>query len=278
MGIQKEHNALERKRKRQLNLILIITGILACVGLVYLYYDVDFRRIPYIEELERKELDLEIDIEVPPIPDELQDQKPVTTPEYVVPERRAKKLNYTFGIALGERMSVVSEKELEKVLDDIKSLGVGWIRVDMAWNSIQPTSKDVFVWEPFDRIVREARDRGIAVLPIITYTPEWARDASCGTSKCPPANSEEFAEFARTAVLRYAPQGVHVWEIWNEPNIRKFWASGADYARYTDLLKHTYIAIHEVDSLLLIPKEVISLLVNFWKECMSMEQGDILMR
>jgi len=253
MVSHKEQAKLQQRRKKQLDLMLIITGILACAGLVYLYWEVDFTQIyepvtvQFMEEPEPEELDLEIDTEVPTVPGILQEQKPVTTPEYVVPVRGVKKLNYTFGMAFGETLSVASEYELERTLDDIKSLGVGWVRVDMAWNSIQPVSKDTFVWGSFDRIVSEAQERGIAVLPIITYTPTWARDESCSTSKCPPADSEVFAEFARTAVLRYSPQGVHVWEIWNEPNIQKFWESGADYARYADLLKHTYRAIHEVD-------------------------------
>lgn len=255
MAGENEQTPIQQKRKKQLNFMLVFTGVLACAGLVYVYSDVDFKEryeevpIQYIREPEPKETDSKIDTEQPTLPDEVQDEKPVTTPEPVVPVPSPQKLNYTFGISLGETLSVASEAELEKTLDDIKSLGVGWIRVDMAWNSIQPTSRELFVWGPFDRIVREARERGIAVLPIITYTPQWARDESCSTtSKCPPRDHDEFAEFARVAALRYSSQGVHVWEIWNEPNIRKFWASGANYARYADMLKHAYVAIHEVDA------------------------------
>ena len=240
-----EQSTVQQKRKKQFNRMLSIIGILACAGLLYLYWNIDFKQIyeqvqiQYIQEPVSQEP--EIDTEVPSVPDILQDQKPAVTPQ------APKKLNYMFGMSFGETLSVASESELKKTLDDITSLGVGWIRVDMAWNSIQPVSKDTFVWGSFDRIVSEAHERGIVVLPILTYTPPWARDESCDVSKCPPAHPEEFAEFARTAVLRYAPQGVHVWEVWNEPNLRKFWASGADYARYTELLRLTFQAIHEAD-------------------------------
>lgn len=170
-------------------------------------------------------------------------------PEPVVTSTPSKSHNYSFGISLGETLSVASREEVRATLDDLILLGVGWIRVDLAWNSIQPSNKNTYLWTPFDTIVTEAHKRGIQVLPIITYTPQWARSEGCRTnSKCPPANPAEFAEFARVAVQRYASQGIHTWEVWNEPNIRKFWTGGADYEQYTTLLKYTYRAIHEEDA------------------------------
>jgi hypothetical protein len=64
---------------------------------------------------------------------------------------------------------------------------------------------------------------------------------------CPPADVNEFAAFAATAVQRYAPLGVHAWEVWNEPNIAKFWAPSADAEHYAALLKATYPRIKEAD-------------------------------
>ncbi len=46
---------------------------------------------------------------------------------------------------------------------------------------------------------------------------------------------------------RYAPLGVHAWEIWNEPNHVAFWGPRPDPVAYTDLLERASSAIHEVD-------------------------------
>jgi hypothetical protein len=51
----------------------------------------------------------------------------------------------------------------------------------------------------------------------------------------------------RVAVQRYAPLGVHAWEIWNEPNHVPFWGPRADPEKYTELLKLASSAIHQED-------------------------------
>lgn len=158
-------------------------------------------------------------------------------------------LDYRFGMAMGERLSVLSEGELASTLDDLVSLGVGWIRVDLAWSTVQQYDRDTYTWVAFDRVVTEARRRGMEVLPILTYTPHWARSDACPeTNKCEPVGPDDFVAFAREAVRRYRDKGIHTWEVWNEPNLAYFWRPAASPERYTTLLKKTYRAIHEEDA------------------------------
>ena len=153
----------------------------------------------------------------------------------------------SLGISMGETLSVTSKARLNAILDDIASLGVDWIRVDCSWNTIQPHDSESFSWDAFDRIIASAHERGIRVLPILTYTPRWARASECAhSSKCHPENAEEFANFARAAVERYFFVGVNAWEVWNEPNMGIFWGPHADPGQYTELLKLTYEAIKDV--------------------------------
>lgn len=155
--------------------------------------------------------------------------------------------NYKLGVAVGETLSIVSSAELARRLDDMAALGVGWVRADLAWSTVERV-EGRYEWAAFDAIVREANKRNIKVLPILTYTPSWARRDLCAQSKfCDPENLAAFARFARDAAERYAPRGVHHWEIWNEPNIRLFWSAGAHAGRYTSLLQAAYTAIKQVD-------------------------------
>jgi hypothetical protein len=58
----------------------------------------------------------------------------------------------------------------------------------------------------------------------------------------PPQNAADYANFAGQVAARYAPMGVHTWEIWNEPNGGTFTT-----ASYTALLKAAYTAIKQAD-------------------------------
>src|SRR5207248_920465 len=89
--------------------------------------------------------------------------------------------------------------------------------------------------------------RKLHVLPIITYTPSWARPPGCTSNKCAPADANRFASFAEAAARRYAPLGISAWEIWNEPNVKAFWQPAPDPGRYVDLLRATVRALRGVD-------------------------------
>jgi arabinogalactan endo-1,4-beta-galactosidase len=82
----------------------------------------------------------------------------------------------------------------------------------------------------------------------LTYTPAWARKSGCTNGFfCAPADPAKFAKFSVEAVKRYAPQGIHTWEIWNEPNFGKNWGTQGNVAGYAELLKQTSVAIKAQD-------------------------------
>jgi polysaccharide biosynthesis protein PslG len=172
-----------------------------------------------------------------------------TAPTTTTPPTASAPLNgLRVGLSYGDTLPGLSLAALDSELNDAVQLGVGWIRLDLAWDDIQPTSQSNFNWSAFDRIVTEANARHLSLLPILDYTPGWARDPSCGSDKCAPANPAQFAAFAAAAASRYAPLGIHTWEIWNEPNITVFWQPAPNPSRYVSLLKATVAAIRAVDT------------------------------
>jgi hypothetical protein len=48
-------------------------------------------------------------------------------------------------------------------------------------------------------------------------------------------------------VARYAPRGVHTYEVWNEPNLVSMWTPNPNAAKYAALLKVAYPAIKSAD-------------------------------
>ena len=139
-----------------------------------------------------------------------------------------------------------SHADLDRDFDAIAASGARWVRFDFIWSVIQADGPDEFDWRTMDRAVRAAHERGLRVLATLAYTPEWARPPGATSDKFAPARLSDFTRFARAAATRYAPRGVHAFEIWNEPNTG-FWSPKPDPARYTKMLRRAYVAIHRVD-------------------------------
>jgi hypothetical protein len=150
------------------------------------------------------------------------------------------------GVAYGDTLTWMSDADLARALDDAVALHVQWVRADLSWADIQPDSSRQYLWSRFDRVVAAARARGLRVLPVIGYTPAWARDRGCGSFVCPPRRTADFTRFVARAVHRYSPAGVHAWEVWNEENSPIFWPR-PNARRYAHLLRATTITIRRHD-------------------------------
>ena len=151
------------------------------------------------------------------------------------------------GVADGGNLETLSASERARYLDGVAAAGAKWIRLGLYWSVIQHRGRSSYAWAPFDRIVAAARTRGLNVLGVLIYTPEWARPAGTGPSS-PPADPNEYARFAAAAAKHFRSRGVRAYEIWNEPNNSSFWAPGPDPAGYTRLLRLAYPAIKGADS------------------------------
>ncbi len=151
-----------------------------------------------------------------------------------------------FGIAGGGIIQLLGSADRKRYFDSLKTVGARWIRIDINWAVIQRKGPASYDWAPIDRLVHAARRRGIRVLGTLVFTPTWAKAAGL-PAEAPPANAADFGRFARRAAIHYSAEGVHAYEIWNEPNISGFWTTGPDPARYTQLLKQAYAAIKRVD-------------------------------
>lgn len=153
-----------------------------------------------------------------------------------------------YGIAAGSSLTSLSNAALDQRMKLISSTGAKWIRYDFDWSLIQPDNARSYNWSRYDAIVAESKKYNLSVLGIIDFTPAWARLAACsGSAKCRPSNPQAFASFASILAKRYKSQGVHDWEIWNEPNSKDFWQPTPSPQDYSLLLKDTSIALKQAD-------------------------------
>jgi polysaccharide biosynthesis protein PslG len=139
---------------------------------------------------------------------------------------------------LGERAS-----QQAAALANMKSIGLQWVRVDADWSLLQPNGPRTFDWAPMDQEVRAIEAAGMHADLIIDNTPPWARTSAANVAWGEPATASAYGTFAGQVAAHYGPMGVNTYEIWNEENVRIFWAPAPNPSLYTSMLKDAYAAI-----------------------------------
>jgi len=146
----------------------------------------------------------------------------------------------------------------DSVLEKAAELGVKWTRLHARWEEIEQ-EKGQFNWHETDEAFEAVLKYGIT--PFVTlgqghrlYSGTGNYDdpklaAIYGESPAPPTGSQAemdaWLNFVTATIDRYKDQ-IQYWEIWNEPNHRKYWGAppnGEDYGR---LVKATAAKIREL--------------------------------
>jgi hypothetical protein len=148
------------------------------------------------------------------------------------------------GIAAGGSLQTWSLTDLNRQFGDYLNLHAGWVRHDFDWSVIEP-QQSTYNWAGYDQLVRAARSHGVNLIATIDYTPAWANGGH-SDHRYQPSTADQFGSFAGQVAARYAPQGVHAYEIWNEPNIQ-YWQPVPSPSYYTQVLCSAYRYIHAAD-------------------------------
>ena len=123
-------------------------------------------------------------------------------------------------------------------IDRIADAGLKWIRMDLAWSSVE-RKRGVYDFAAYDRLMAALAKRKMRAILILDYGNDLYENGAPTT----PSARAAFAAFAVAAVRRYQGKGV-LWETWNEPN-GGFWQPRADLAQYTALAKQVAAAIRK---------------------------------
>jgi polysaccharide biosynthesis protein PslG len=125
-------------------------------------------------------------------------------------------------------------------------------RFHVQWAAVEE-SRGRYRWGKTDRVYHAMRLYSAQPVMVLYNAPVWARDpnAPChNDAACafPPRvkHLDEWRRFVRRAVERY-PE-VRAIEIWNEPNLSRFWAPRPDPQRYAQLLAAADDAIDSTGS------------------------------
>lgn len=137
---------------------------------------------------------------------------------------------------------IILDLPLQRLRADLRAardVGVSRIRVDLSWARTEPR-RGRYNWSATDRVIRESRAAGLAVMLVAGYRPAWAVRAGGVT------DAGAYGRFMAVAARRYAPT-VFAWEIWNEPNRIVGWQTRPDPAAYARVVRTGATAVRRHD-------------------------------
>lgn len=116
-------------------------------------------------------------------------------------------------------------------------LPVGSLRlwdVGTSWRDVQPESGGPWQVAKLDGLVAAALTHHATPILVLGGTPAWASARNTphqpcasagflGTCAADPPTPDAWAAYVRFMVARYSARGVHTYEVWNEPNVLRFW-------------------------------------------------------
>jgi polysaccharide biosynthesis protein PslG len=139
---------------------------------------------------------------------------------------------------------------------------IGSVRWPLFWTVAEPSQGD-YKWEYTDGVIGALASRGIRVLPTVYATPPYAGS----TPAKPPLGSQNarrgWRRFLRQLVNRYGHHGeywtnpalyqsqhpggpvipVTAWQIWNEPNLPKYFDARNPVQKYAKLVRISHRSI-----------------------------------
>ena len=114
----------------------------------------------------------------------------------------------------------------------MKKLNITYLRFTVFWEGIEK-EKGVFDWRRMDRIISLARNNQIQPVLVIGYLPKYLREKKNTFDFTNSEHIKNYISFLKNIVNRY-PDVIY-YEIWNEPDLKKFWSYS--YKEYIELLK-----------------------------------------
>jgi polysaccharide biosynthesis protein PslG len=113
----------------------------------------------------------------------------------------------------------------------IAEAGFRWVRMDFKWDETE-RERGVYDFSAYDRQLTSLDQFQIRPLFILDYgNPLYADGGPPRTE----AARQAFANWAVAAARHFANRGI-VWEIYNEPNLKTFWAPGPNVDEYAALV------------------------------------------
>lgn len=136
--------------------------------------------------------------------------------------------------------------DYDKATTSSRDMGMGRVRIGVNWKEIE-TSPGTYSWTALDRRVASARESGLSPLLLIQTVPDWVDIPTTDQVSAEVIElAQMYGEFSGKVAHRYGDM-VDEYEIWNEPNLDRFWPTPHP-GQYAMFLKEAYRQIHDHDT------------------------------
>ncbi|MCY3799030.1 MAG: LysM peptidoglycan-binding domain-containing protein [Chloroflexi bacterium] len=143
----------------------------------------------------------------------------------VVPEAKEILARPEFGFGI---QIFVEKGRADELAVTANSLGVDWVKIDVAWADIE-TAPAVYSFSALDAMIAAMDLAGLKIMLTVYDAPAWSRSSYIEDLNSqfkdytgPPEVYDDFVPFLANLVTRYAGL-VDAYEIWKSPNLVKFW-------------------------------------------------------
>ncbi|HLY66178.1 MAG TPA: hypothetical protein VKU60_11645 [Chloroflexota bacterium] len=124
-----------------------------------------------------------------------------------------------------------------------KGAGFGWVKQQVRWDGLQPSSTTAIGWGGLDGAVNTANAAGLKMMFSVVAAPSWAVVAGSHF----PAHPSDAATFFGGMAAHFKGR-VQAYEVWNEENFATEVGPGQINAgNYVEMLKAVYPAIKAAD-------------------------------
>jgi len=137
----------------------------------------------------------------------------------------------------GTSYSWKREFEIERLVE----AGMTMVRNDFHWYVIE-AEDDVWNFDGLDTMVDLCREAGLELTCIFLGAPDWAIPGGTHDEIDP----DNYADYTGQTAAHFADR-IDYYEFWNEQNTTRFWKPEPNPAKYGELLKVTYEAVHAND-------------------------------
>ena len=147
-----------------------------------------------------------------------------------------------------------------QLLTKARDMGIDIVRITLLWRFLEKDFKgdwdDNWYIPAVRQTLEKANELGLEVYISFYEAPCWASsdpNKECGNDSggtyddaYPAQNHQDYADAYQKVVEEFGSR-VTTWEVWNEPNIERFWHPSQSIADYTEMLRVVYPVIKRAD-------------------------------
>jgi beta-xylosidase len=152
-------------------------------------------------------------------------------------------------MGLGVNVHFNTASDTNSEIERLAELGFRFVRLDLPWNLVEQ-QKGHYDFSSYERLIGALAAHGIRSLCILAYNnPLYDNTPSPPSTVVGPHTDEArqaFGRFAATATAKFKGHRI-VWEIWNEPDLPRFWQPKPNPDDYMALARVATSAMRQAD-------------------------------